>query len=61
MGLPGNELGEGLLPCTVIVKSDGLLLPAPSLTTFSVTTNVPRTGLTDGKADEAILFWVAFI
>jgi hypothetical protein len=34
-----------LLPLTVIVKSDGFLLPPPSLITCFVTANVPLTGL----------------
>jgi hypothetical protein len=35
--LPSKEDGVGLLPSTVIVKSDGFLSPPPSLTTFLVT------------------------
>ena len=34
---PGNELIDGLLPCILIIKSDGLLLPPSSLFTFVVT------------------------
>src|SRR5919107_2107640 len=41
---PGNKLGDGLLPCILIVKSDGCLpFPSPSLITFLVTINVPCT------------------
>ena len=43
--LPAKDDGEGFLPLTVIVKSDGFLLPPPSLITFFVTANVPLTGL----------------
>ena len=35
--LPSNDAGVGLLPSTVIVKSDGLALPPPSLITLLVT------------------------
>jgi hypothetical protein len=35
--LPSNEDGVGLLPSTVIVKSDGFLFPPSSLMTFLVT------------------------
>ena len=43
-------------PVQVIVKSDGFFLPPPSLTTLSVTTNVPCTELTGDKACENVLF-----
>ena len=39
--LPSNEDGVGLLPSTVIVKSDGSASPPPSLITCLVTNNVP--------------------
>jgi hypothetical protein len=39
--LPSNEDGVGLLPSTVMVKSDGSASPPPSLTTRLVTNNVP--------------------
>ena len=39
--LPSNEDGVGLLPSTVMVKSDGSASPPPSLTTCLVTNNVP--------------------
>ena len=39
--LPGNDCGVGLFPSTLIVKSDGLLLPPPSLTTIFLTVSVP--------------------
>ena len=39
--LPSNDAGVGLLPSTVIVKSDGLALPPPSLITLLVTTISP--------------------
>ena len=40
-GFPSNEDGVGLLPSTVMVKSDGSASPPPSLTTCLVTNNVP--------------------
>ena len=43
--LPLNDDGVGLLPLTVIIKSDGLLVPPPSLITCLVTTNVPTCDL----------------
>ena len=43
--LPVNEDGVGLLPLTVMVKSDGFLSPPPSLMTCFMTTNVPSCGL----------------
>jgi hypothetical protein len=39
--LPSKEDGVGLLPSTVIVKSDGSASPPPSLITCLVTNNVP--------------------
>ena len=43
--LPANDDGVGLLPLTVMVKSDGFLSPPPSLMTCFITTNVPSCGL----------------
>src|SRR5215216_3555987 len=43
--LPVNEDGVGLLPLTVMVKSDGFLSPPPLLMTCFITTNVPSCGL----------------
>src|ERR687889_1631351 len=43
--LPANEDGVGLLPLTVMVKSDGFLSPPPLLMTCFITTNVPSCGL----------------
>ena len=43
--LPANDDGVGLLPLTVMVKSDGFLSPPPSLMTCFITTNVPNCGL----------------
>ena len=43
---PANELGEGWLPETVIVKSDGFLVPALLFTTFLTTSkNVNEPGI----------------
>jgi hypothetical protein len=39
--LPSKEDGVGLLPSTVIVKSDGSASPPPSLITCLVTNNIP--------------------
>ena len=39
--LTGNDCGVGLFPSTLIVKSDGLLLPPPSLITCLVTIIFP--------------------
>jgi hypothetical protein len=42
---PGNELGDGWLPETVMVKSDGFLLPTPLFATFFTTSkNVNEPG-----------------
>ena len=41
--LPENDAGDGLLPLTLIVKSDGLLVPPPWLITFFVTITFPET------------------
>jgi hypothetical protein len=41
--LPSNEEGSGLLPSTVIVKSDGSASPPPSLTTCLVTISLGKT------------------
>ena len=46
--LPWKELGEGLFPCTVMVKSDGPLLPQPSLITILVTINFDSRPGTNG-------------
>ena len=58
--LPLNDDGVGLLPLIVIIKSEGLLVPPPSLITCFVTTNVPTCDLSlevsfdesDVEADE---------
>jgi hypothetical protein len=42
---PENVLGDGLFPETVMVKSEGFLVPPLVLSTFVVTTNVPTTGV----------------
>ena len=42
---PENELGFGLLPVTEMVKSAGFLVPPLVLSTFVITTNVPKTGV----------------
>jgi len=43
---PANELGEGWLPETVMVKSDGFLVPALLFTTFLTTSkNVNEPGI----------------
>ena len=47
---------KGYCRARVTVKSDGFLLPPPSLTTFSVTINIPCHGLTGGKDGEDGLF-----
>ena len=39
--LPANDDGVGLLPLTVMVKSDGFLSPPPSLFTFVITFILP--------------------
>src|SRR5918992_752883 len=51
--LPSNEDGVGLLPSTVIVKSDGLLSPPPSLITFLVT--IMLAVVTGGEGSEYVL------
>jgi hypothetical protein len=43
--LPGKELGEGLLPETVMVKSDGFLLPMPLLMIFLTTIRFATVGV----------------
>ena len=43
--LPVKDDGVGLLPLTVMVKSDGFLSPPPLLMTCFITTNVPSCGL----------------
>src|SRR5215210_3248464 len=43
--LPVKDDGVGLLPLTVMVKSDGFLSPPPLLMTCFITTNVPNCGL----------------
>src|SRR5215208_1914343 len=54
---PGNKLGDGLLPCILIVKSDScLLFPPPSLITFLVTINVPCTLLLTPAACDHVSF-----
>ena len=42
---PENELGDGLLPVTEMLKSEGFLVPPLVLSTFVVTTNVPTDDL----------------
>jgi hypothetical protein len=37
--LPENDGGDGLLPLTLIVKSEAFLFPPPSLITFFITIN----------------------
>ena len=44
-GAACNDDGVGLLPLTVMVKSDGFLSPPPLLMTCFITTNVPSCGL----------------
>jgi hypothetical protein len=41
---PANEDGFGLLPETLIVKSDGFFVPPLALSTIVVTNNVPVIG-----------------
>jgi hypothetical protein len=41
--LPSNDDGFGLLPSTVIVKSDGSASPPPSLITCLVTISLGKT------------------
>ena len=64
--VPGNDCGEGLFPSTLIVKSDGLLVPPPSLTTCFVTTIFPvvtggGTGLFYTLVIVQFLSWSGFI
>src|SRR5437588_720540 len=42
---PGNLFGDGLFPVTNIIKSDGLFVPRSVLSTFVLTTNVPKLGV----------------
>jgi hypothetical protein len=44
--LPGNDLSDGLLPCTVMIKSDGFLLTKEKslLITFLITISLADGG-----------------
>ena len=60
--LPANDDGVGLLPLTVTVKSDGFLLPPPSLITFLVTIILPvLIGGGGGGNTEYVLIIVHFL
>ncbi len=68
MYLPGtgNDRGDGLFPSTLIVKSDGLLLPPPVLSTRFVTIIFPvviggGTGLLNTLFIVQVLSWPGFI
>jgi len=58
---PGNVAGEGLLPETVMVKSEGLLLPPNTLAVASSIPNEPGGGIGIGMGagvGRLLAFWI---